>query len=229
MEELSRAKLLIGEEKLKRLQSARVAVFGVGGVGGFSVECLVRSGIGNITVIDADRVEKSNINRQIIATTETVGKDKVVAILERAKLINENVKITPVKTFYLPDNAEQIDLSNFDYIIDAIDTVSAKIELIKRANEQGVKIISCMGTGAKMHPEMLKVSFIEKTSVCPLAKVIRKKLKDLGVSGVKVVYSEELPLKKDAEKEKTIPSMIFVPATAGILLASEVVNDLIKE
>lgn len=228
MEELSRAKLLIGESNLEKLKTSRVAVFGVGGVGGFSVECLVRSGVENITVIDADIVEKSNINRQIIATEETVGKDKVEVIKERALSINKNAKITAIKTFYLPENADLIDLTKFDYIIDAIDTVTAKIELIKRASNKNVKIISCMGTGGKLSPELLKVTTIEKTTVCPLAKVVRKKLKDLGISGVKVVYSEELPVKKETGEEKEIPSMIFVPATAGILLASEVVKDLIK-
>ncbi len=228
MEELSRSKLLIGETGLEKLKNSHVAVFGVGGVGGFSVECLVRSGVGNITVIDADVVEKSNINRQIIATEENIGKDKVEVIKTRAKSINSSVNITAIKTFYLPENASDIDLSKFDYIIDAIDTVTAKIELIKRATKQGVKIISCMGTGGKLHPEQLKVSVIEKTSVCPLAKVIRKSLKDLKVKGVKVVYSEELPSVKDTSLTKTIPSMIFVPASAGILLASEVVNDLIS-
>ena len=176
MEELSRAELLIGKDNLEKLKTAHVAVFGVGGVGGFSVECLVRSGVGNITVIDADIVEKSNINRQIIATEEVVGKDKVEVIKARAKSINSGVNVTAIKTFYLPENADEIDLTKFDYIIDAIDTVTAKIELIKRANKEGVKIISCMGTGGKMHPELLKVSVIEKTSVCPLAKVIRKNL-----------------------------------------------------
>ncbi len=228
MEELSRAKLLIGESNLEKLKTSRVAVFGVGGVGGFSVECLVRSGVENITVIDADIVEKSNINRQIIATEETVGKDKVEVIKERVLSINKNAKITAIKTFYLPENADLIDLTKFDYIIDAIDTVTAKIELINRATKSGVKIISSMGTGGKLSPELLKVTTIEKTTVCPLAKVVRKKLKDLGISGVKVVYSEELPVKKETGEEKTIPSMIFVPATAGILLASEVVKDLIK-
>lgn len=226
MEELSRAELLIGKDNLEKLKTAHVAVFGVGGVGGFSVECLVRSGVGNITVIDADIVEKSNINRQIIATEETVGKDKVEVVSARAKSINDSVNITAIKTFYLPENADEIDLTKFDYIIDAIDTVTAKIELIKRATEKGVKIISCMGTGGKMRPELLKVSVIEKTSVCPLAKVVRKKLKDLGVKGVKVVYSEEENI-ANKQEERTIPSMIFVPSVAGILLANEVVKDII--
>ena len=152
MEELSRASLLIGEKNLEKLKSARIAVFGVGGVGGFAVECLVRSGVENITVVDADVVEKSNINRQIIATEETVGLDKVEVILNRCKSINKNAKITAIKTFYLPDNADQIDLTKFDYIIDAIDTVISKVELIKRAKELGVKIISSMGTGKKIEP-----------------------------------------------------------------------------
>ncbi len=231
MEELSRASLLIGEKNLEKLKNARIAVFGVGGVGGFAVECLVRSGVENITVVDADVVEKSNINRQIIATEETVGLDKVEVILNRCKSINKNAKITAIKTFYLPHNADQIDLTKFDYIIDAIDTVISKVELIKRAKELGVKIISSMGTGKKIEPLLLKVADISKTKVCPLAKIVRKKLRDLGIdSGVKVVYSEEESVKKcdQTEEEKTIPSMIFVPSVAGIILANEVVKDLIK-
>ncbi len=232
MEELSRANLLIGKQNLEKLKNARIAVFGVGGVGGFAVECLVRSGVENITVIDADVVEKSNINRQIIATEETVGLDKVEVISKRCNSINKNAKITAIKTFYLPENADKIDLSKFDYIIDAIDTVISKVELIKRAKDLGVKIISSMGTGKKLEPLLLKVSDISKTKVCPLAKIVRKKLRDLGIeSGVKVVYSEEESIKNcdQTEKEKTIPSMIFVPSVAGIVLASEVVKDIIKQ
>jgi tRNA A37 threonylcarbamoyladenosine dehydratase len=231
MEELSRASLLIGEENLEKLKKARIAVFGVGGVGGFAVECLVRSGVENITVVDADVVEKSNINRQIIATEETVGQDKVEVILKRCKSINKNAKITAIKTFYLPENAGIIDLTKFDYVIDAVDTITSKVELIKRAKDFGVKIISCMGTGKKIEPLLLKVSDISKTKVCPLAKIVRKKLRDLGIdNGVKVVYSEEESIKKcdQTGEEKTIPSMIFVPSVAGIILANEVVKDIIK-
>jgi tRNA A37 threonylcarbamoyladenosine dehydratase len=231
MEELSRASLLIGEENLEKLKKARIAVFGVGGVGGFAVECLVRSGVENITVVDADVVEKSNINRQIIATEETVGQDKVEVILKRCKSINKNAKITAIKTVYLPENAGIIDLTKFDYVIDAVDTITSKVELIKRAKDFGVKIISCMGTGKKIEPLLLKVSDISKTKVCPLAKIVRKKLRDLGIdNGVKVVYSEEESIKKcdQTGEEKTIPSMIFVPSVAGIILANEVVKDIIK-
>lgn len=227
MEKTSRTDLLIGKEKSSLIKSLKIAVFGVGGVGGFAVEALVRSGVENIAVFDADSIEETNVNRQIIATSENLGKDKVSVIKERAESINKNAKVTAIKTFYLPENADLYPLTEYDYIIDAIDTITAKIELIKRAKIAGVPIISCMGTGGKLNPLSLKIADIKDTKVCPLAKVIRKKLKDEGIENVKVVYSEELPKKSENVERKEIPSMIFVPATAGLLMALEVIKDLV--
>lgn len=234
---LDRAKLLIGEENLQKLSRSSVALFGVGGVGGFVAEALARSGVGAITVFDNDTIAESNLNRQIIANVHNIGKDKTDEIKSRLLSINPNLKVSVNKVFYLPENAEEFDLSAYDYVVDAVDTVSAKIEIIKRAKAVGVPVISCMGTGGKTDPTMLKVSDIQKTSVCPLARVMRRELKKRGVSGVKVVYSEEEPVcdkaaLKNAEKIKcgrpSPPSMIFVPASAGLIIAREVVFDLIK-
>lgn len=234
---LDRAKLLIGEENLQKLSRSSVALFGVGGVGGFVAEALARSGVGAITVFDNDTIAESNLNRQIIANVHNIGKDKTDEIKSRLLSINPNLKVSINKVFYLPENAEEFDLSAYDYVVDAVDTVSAKIEIIKRAKAVGVPVISCMGTGGKTDPTMLKVSDIQKTSVCPLARVMRRELKKRGVSGVKVVYSEEEPVcdkaaMKNAEKIKcgrpSPPSMIFVPASAGLIIAREVVFDLIK-
>ena len=234
---LDRAKLLIGEENLQKLSRSSVALFGVGGVGGFVAEALARSGVGAITVFDNDTIAESNLNRQIIANVHNIGKDKTDEIKSRLLSINPNLKVSVNKVFYLPENAEEFDLSAYDYVVDAVDTVSAKIEIIKRAKAVGVPVISCMGTGGKTDPTMLKVSDIQKTSVCPLARVMRRELKKHGISGVKVVYSEEEPVcdkaaMKNAEKIKcgrpSPPSMIFVPASAGLIIAREVVFDLIK-
>lgn len=226
MEEFLRTELLIGKENLEKLKRANIAVFGVGGVGGFAVESLVRSGIGNIAVFDGDVVDVTNINRQIIASTTTIGKDKVEVIKERALSINPNINFTANKVFYLPENADDYDLSGFDYIIDAIDTVTAKLEIIKRAKALGVPVISCMGTGGKLNVKALTVTDIKKTHTCPLARVMRRELKALNINDLKVVYSEE---ERMGERGKDVPSMIFVPGAAGIMLANEVIKDLIKE
>ncbi len=235
MEKFSRVKALVGQDGLNKLQHSAVALFGVGGVGGFVAEALARSGIGSITVIDNDIVSVSNLNRQIISLEGNVGRDKVEVIKERLLSINKDLSVQAVKAFYLPETADEIDLKQFDYVVDAIDTVSAKIELIKRAKEAGVPIISCMGTGGKLDPTKLKVGKIEDTKECPLARVMRRELKSRNISGVKVVWSEETAIKGSGEVEmvkadgKTAPpSMIFVPATAGLIIASEVVRDLIK-
>lgn len=225
----SRISLLIGEENLNKLNGKHVALFGVGGVGGFALEGLIRSGIGAITVIDGDRVEESNLNRQIISTVENVGTDKVEAAKIRAGLINPNAEFNAKKLFFLPENADSIDFSKFDYVIDAVDTVSAKIAIIEKAKKRGVPVISCMGTGGKLNPEKLVVCDIAKTQYCPLARVMRRELFKRDIKGVKVVYSPEECVKATQnEKEKVIPSMIFVPAVAGLLLANEVIKDLIK-
>lgn len=228
-ERYSRTRLLIGDEGLEKLKSKRVALFGIGGVGGFVLEGLSRSGIGEITIFDKDKVSESNLNRQIIATIDSIGLDKVEVAKNRVNNIDDSIKVNAIKTFYLPENADTVDFSKFDYVIDAVDTVSAKISIIENAKKNGVPVISCMGTGGKLNPELLKVSYIEKTSVCPLAKVMRKELKNRGIKDVKAVYStEEGVSAKTNSNEKIIPSMIFVPAVAGLLIANEVVKDLLK-
>jgi len=235
MSAFDRVELLLGEEKLKKLKNSSVAVFGIGGVGGYATEALARSGVGNITVFDNDVVAESNLNRQIIATVNALGQDKVAVMKDRLLSINPKLNFSGYKVFYLPENANEFDLSKFDYIIDAVDTVSAKIEIIMRAKNANVPVISCMGTGGKTDPTMLKVSDVSKTSGCPLARVMRRELKNRGIFGVKVVYSEErfeslgVALTEKTPTGKTVPpSMIFVPATAGLILAREVVFDLIK-
>ncbi len=237
MERFNRVELLIGNENLEKLKNASVAVFGVGGVGGYAVESLARSGVGKITVFDNDTVALSNLNRQIIATEYTLGKDKVEAVKDRLSSINPKIEIICNKIFYLPENAENYPLDEYDYIIDAVDTVSAKIEIISRAKKVGVPVISCMGTGGKTDPTMLKVADIENTKGCPLARVMRRELKARGITGVKTVYSEETPVSfnKDGAEDikdgsrKAPSSMIFVPATAGLILAREVVFDIIEK
>ena len=231
-----RTQLLIGEDNLKKLKTAHVAVFGLGGVGGITCEALVRSGVANITIIDNDNVDITNINRQIIATSKTVGLPKTQSLKDRLLDINPSLNVKAINTFYLPENADNIDMSNFDYVIDAVDTVSAKLEIIKRAKSLGIPVISCMGTGGKLDASKLKVSVIEKTSGCPLARVMRKELKDLGITNVKVVFSEEKVVSQTADQtqlksdgKRAPASMIFVPSVAGLLLAKEVVFDLIKE
>ena len=231
MKAFSRVENLIGSESLDILSSSSVALFGVGGVGGFVAEALVRSGIGKIAVFDSDTVDETNINRQVIATVTTVGKDKVDVIKQRLLSINPNLKIETYKVFYLPENAEQFDLSGYDYIIDAVDTVSAKIEIIARAKTLNKKVISCMGTGGKLQIESLKVADISKTNGCPLARVMRRELKKRNINDVKVVYSPEDAQKNcldKGENDRVPPSMIFVPAAAGLYIAREVVFDLIN-
>ncbi|KXU49901.1 ThiF family protein [Candidatus Stoquefichus sp. KLE1796] len=229
----SRFELLIGEEKLQQLQNSHVLVFGVGGVGGYVVEALVRSGIGHITIVDNDEVSLTNLNRQIIATRETIGKKKVEVMKERILSINPDCLVTGLEMFYLPENADTIDLTKYDYVVDAIDTITSKIELAMRCEKLNVPLISSMGTGNKLNPAMLEVSDIYKTSVCPLAKVMRKELKTRGVKHLKVVYSKELPIKPRQSNEptnkRTVPgSSAFVPSSAGLLIASEVIKDLLK-
>ena len=229
-----RAELLIGKDKIDSLAKAKVAVFGVGGVGGFVVEALARSGVGEIHIFDGDTVDESNINRQIIALKTSVGQDKVKVIEERLKKINPEIKVTAKKIFFMPENSSEISFDEFDYVVDAVDTVTAKIEIIKRAKERNVPVITCMGTGGKLDPLSLRIADISKTSVCPLARVMRKELKDRDITGVLALYSLEEPIKPKQEKtengKKTAqPSMIFVPASAGLLIAKQVILDLISE
>lgn len=228
----SRFELLVGEDNIQKLNQAHVIVFGVGGVGGYVVEALVRSGIGHITIVDNDVISLSNLNRQIIATQETIGQKKVDVMKKRILSIHPKCDVTTLDMFYLPETANQIDLSQYDYVVDAIDTITSKIELAVRC-DQKIPLISSMGTGNKMNPALLQVSDIYKTSVCPLAKVMRRELKKRRVKHLKVVYSQELPMKPFASDEiphkRTIPgSTAFVPSSAGLLIASEVVKDLLK-
>lgn len=223
-EELIRTEKLIGKENIEKLKQAKVAIFGVGGVGGFVLEGLVRSGIENIDIYDKDVIDISNINRQIIAMHSTIGKDKVEIAKKRALDINPNIHINAYKIFYGEDTSSEVNFTDYDYIIDAIDTIKSKLELIKRAREADVKIISCMGTGKKMDPTRFEITDISKTSVCPLAKIIRKELKKENIHHLKVLYSKEEPIKND---ENVTSSISFVPSVAGLMIAGEVIKDII--
>ena len=227
-----RTELLLGAESMQALAAARVAVFGIGGVGGHAAEALARSGVGAIDLIDNDVVSLSNINRQIIALHSTVGRQKTEVMAERLKDINPNLSVTIYNTFFLPENADEMDFSVYDYIVDAIDTVSGKIAIIEKAQKGNIPVISSMGTGNKLLTANFEVADIAKTSVCPLARAMRRELKKRGIEHVKVVYSKEEPREAVAFDEKTgkaIPASIsFVPPMAGLLIASEVIKDLIK-
>lgn len=226
--QFSRTELLIGKENMKKLHNAKVAVFGIGGVGSYVVEGLARSGIGNFILIDNDTVSISNLNRQIIATTKTIGKPKVEVAKERILDINPNANVEIYQEFFMPDSKEILD-ENISYVVDAIDTVTAKIELVIRANTLNIPIISCMGTGNKLDATKFEVTDIYKTSVCPLAKVMRKELKVRGIKKLKVVYSKEEPIKLDNIDRKQAPGSIsFVPSVAGLIIAGEVVKDILK-
>lgn len=238
----SRTEILFGHDNMEKLKNARVAVFGAGGVGGYVIEALVRSGIGAIDVFDDDTVSLTNLNRQIIAVTDTIGADKTETVKHRALSINPKLNIITHKCFYMPDNADDFALSEYDYIVDAIDTVTAKIELAVRAQAAGVPIISSMGTGNKIEATMLEVADIYETTVCPLARVMRRELKKRGIKRFKVVYSKEKPMTPLANNEigkektgavrsgkpkKSVPgSTAFVPAAAGLIIAGEVVKDI---
>lgn len=224
--ELERTELLLGREAQKRLRESSVIVFGIGGVGGHVVEVMARSGIGTMALVDADAVELSNINRQIIALHSTVGRPKVEVAEQRIKDINPDCNVKMFQQFYLPENADSIDLTEYDYVVDCIDTVSAKVELIRRCDEAAVPIISSMGAGNRMNPSMLKVMDIYKTTIDPLAKAVRKECRKNGIKGLKVVCSDEYP--QTTAQQTVIASNAFVPATMGIMIASEVIKDLIK-
>jgi len=228
--QFERTSLLLGKASVEKLAEKRVAVFGVGGVGGFVCEGLVRAGIGAIDIVDKDIVAISNINRQLIALHSTVGKNKVDVLEERLKDINKNLIIKKYKCFFLPETSETFDFREYDYVVDAIDTVTGKIELILKAKEAGVPIISAMGAGNKLDPTAFQVSDIYKTSVCPLARVMRRELKKRGVEKLKVVYSKEEPIKPQFEEgEEVVPgSVSFVPPALGLIIAGEVVKDLIR-
>ena len=225
-----REKWLIGEEALCRLRASRVALFGVGGVGSYAAEALARSGVGHIELIDNDTVSVTNINRQLCALTSTVGRPKVEVTAERLRDINPDIEVAERQEFFLPESAGSFDFSSYDYVIDAIDTVSGKIAIIENAVRVGTPVISCMGTGNKLDPTAFRVTDISKTSVCPLARVMRRELKQRGISHVKVVYSEEVAKKSEGADERGRPlpaSIAFVPSVAGLIAASEAVKTII--
>ncbi len=229
----SRTEMLIGDEALHKLRKSRVAVFGIGGVGGYIAEALIRAGVGAIDIIDNDTVSESNINRQIIALSSTVGKLKTEAMEKRLLDINPEAKISCINKFVLPENIDEFDFSVYDYVADAIDTVSGKLAIIEKAYSEGINVISSMGTGNKLDPTEFEITDIYKTSVCPLARVMRYELKKRGVKKLKVLYSKEEPVKTSAkvsnEKGKAVPGSIsFVPPVAGLIIASEIIKDLIK-
>jgi tRNA A37 threonylcarbamoyladenosine dehydratase len=220
-----RTERLLKKEGMDRLKNAHVLLFGVGGVGSYCLEALARSGIGAITVVDADTVAPSNINRQLVADISTVGRDKVEVARERILAVNPECKVECKKLLYLPERSGDFDFSAYDYIVDAIDNVSAKLSLVTEAARAGTKIISAMGTGNKLCPEMLEIADISKTSVCPLARVMRTELRKRGIHHLKVVYSKEAPL-RSADGERIIGSVSFVPSVAGLLMAAEVIKDI---
>ena len=229
-EEFSRSILVLGNDSIEKLASSRVIVFGLGGVGGYVVEALARTGVGHLDLVDNDEVSLSNINRQIYALHSTVGKDKVDVAHARVLDINPNCIVRKHKIFYLPETADQINLSDYDYVVDCIDTVSAKIELVMRANEANVPIISSMGTGNKLDPSKLRIADISKTSVCPLARVMRQELRKRGIYYLKCVFSTEEPATPSIDSgSRHVPgSVAFVPSVAGLMLSGEVIKDLIR-
>ncbi len=224
-ERFSRTIGVIGKENFNKLQNSSVIVFGLGGVGGSACESIVRAGIGRVGIVDKDNVDVTNLNRQVIAVTETVGMKKTAAMKNRLLSINPNVKIDLYDLFYLPETAGEINLNDYDFVIDCIDNVTAKLELISRCEKCGVPVISSMGTGNKLHPEMLKIADINQTSVCPLARIIRREMKKRSLHKLTVIYSEEEPVKT----ELSVPgSMSFVPPVAGYLAASYVVRKILN-
>ena len=234
-EQFVRTALLLGEEGVARLKRAKVAVFGIGGVGGFAVEALARAGVGAFLLVDSDRVCVSNINRQIIADWNTVGRYKTKVMQERIASVNPDAEVETRECFFLPENADSFDFSGWDYIVDAVDTVSAKLEIIVRAKEAGVPVISCMGAGNKLDPTRFEVADLYETSVCPLARVMRRELKKRGIDSCKVVYSREearTPLEgllsqEESGGRRSVPgSVSFVPSVAGLVAAGEVIRDL---
>lgn len=250
LNQFSRTQLLLGEESMKKLSDMRVAVFGIGGVGGYVCEALVRTGVGHFDLIDDDKVCLTNLNRQIIATRKTVGQYKADVMKERMLEINPNVEVNVYKCFFLPENADEFPFADYDYVIDAVDTVTAKVELVMKCKEMNVPIISSMGAGNKLDASAFKVADIYKTKMCPLAKVMRHEMKKRGVKKLKVVYSEEKPTRpiedmsiscrthcicppgaqhKCTERRDIPGSVAFVPSVAGLIIAGEVIKDLTKD
>ena len=225
-----RSEVLLGADALNTLKNSHVAIFGVGGVGSYTVEALVRGGIGRLSIFDGDTVSETNINRQLVATSKTVGEDKVSVAMSHALDVNPDIQVKAEKIFFCAENADSIDFSQFDYVVDAIDTVSSKLLLIEKSKAADVPVISCMGAGNKLDPTRFEVSDISKTSVCPLAKVMRYELKKRGITKVKAVWSREEPIKHGlSENGRPLPgSVSFVPSVAGLIIAGEVIKDLIK-
>lgn len=235
MEQLSRTALLLGSDAMAKLKKAHVAVFGLGGVGGYAVEALARSGIGALTLVDHDTISLTNLNRQLLATHDTIGLYKADAAATRVQQINPAITVTACKTFYGPDTAGEFDFSEFDYVIDAIDTVTGKLALIAAAKAAGTSIISCMGTGNKLDPSKFQIADISKTSVCPLARIMRKECAKRGFKNVKVLFSTEDPVYASESSTEELPegrrsipgSVAFVPSVAGLMIAGAVIKDLV--
>ena len=238
MDPYSRTRRLLGSQAMEKLNKAHVAVFGLGGVGGYVVEALARSGIGKLTLVDHDTISTTNINRQLLATVHTVGQSKAVAAAERVQAIDPAIDVCPVQAFYGPDTAADFDFSQYDYVVDAIDTVTGKLALITAAKAAGTPILSCMGTGNKLDPTRFQIADISKTSVCPLARIMRKECAKRGIKHLKVLYSTEDPIPSDPsvltdeelpEGRRALPgSVAFVPSVAGLIIAGEVIKDLIQ-
>lgn len=228
-DKFSRTKMLVGEENFNKIKNLNILVFGLGGVGGFVVEALIRAGIGKITIVDGDIVDISNINRQIIATTNTIGKLKTEVMAERIKSINSDVEVDCISKFIKEEKDLEFVNNKYDYVIDAIDDINAKIMIIKKCFENNIKIISSMGTANKIDPTKLKINYIEKTEVCPLAKNLRKKLRKMNISKIKVLYSDENKIEiKENYNEGKLGSISFVPSVAGLLITSEVIKDIVE-
>lgn len=233
LHEFSRTELLIGAEAITKLENSKVAVFGIGGVGSYTVEALVRSGVGKIVMIDNDVVSLTNLNRQLLATTQTIGQAKVKAMRDRILTINPRCEVTIFEKLYLPETSQELLADDYDYIVDAVDMVTAKIDLIVQANNRGIPIISAMGAGNKLDPTRFEVADIYQTTVCPLAKVMRKELRKRDIPSLKVVYSKEIPIKPMSSEEstdirkQTPGSVAFVPSVSGLIIAGEVIKDII--
>ena len=238
MDPYSRTRILLGADAMEKLKNAHVAVFGLGGVGGYVVEALARSGVGQLTLVDHDTISITNINRQILATTQTVGCTKAQAAADRVRAIDPGIRVTALQTFYGPDTATEFDFSQYDYVVDAIDTVTGKLALITAAQAAQTPIISCMGTGNKLDPTRFQIADISKTAVCPLARIMRKECAKRGIRHLKVLFSTEDPIPADPtglideelpEGRRALPgSVAFVPSVAGLIIASEVVKDMIQ-
>ena len=232
--QFSRTELLIGKDSIEKLKKAKIVIFGIGGVGSYVVEGLARVGISNFILVDNDTVSESNINRQIIATTKTIGRPKVQVAKERILDINPNAKVSIYREFFMPESTDILD-DSIDYVVDCVDTVTAKIEIVVRAKKLNIPIISCMGTGNKLDPTKFEIADIYKTSVCPLAKVMRKELRARGIEKLKVIFSKEEPIKanntdENIKQKKQVPGSIsFVPSVAGLIIAGEVVKDIINK